>query len=112
MASLAEHIGNGASGVLDELLARDEELEAVTDELREQVDAMTQACALLERERTKYVDFFTQAPEAYVVTDLMGVGLEANVPPEALFGVEAGFFSRRPLPALLAPPKPPALLAL
>ncbi len=103
MASLAEHIGNGASGVLDELLARDEELEAVTDELREQVDAMTQACALLERERTKYVDLFTQAPEAYVVTDLMGVALEANVAAEALFGVEAGFLSGRPLIAFVAP---------
>lgn len=78
MASLAEHLGNGASGVLDELLARDEELEAVTDELREQVDAITRACALLERERTKYVDLFTHAPDAYVVTDLMGVAHRAT----------------------------------
>src|SRR5260370_34876769 len=51
MASLAEHIGNGASGVLDELLARDEELGAVNRRRLRPVCWETQAGAARRRRR-------------------------------------------------------------
>src|SRR5690348_12906587 len=54
----------------DELLARDESLAAATEELRQQRDALQRASLLIERERTKYWELFSAAPEAYVVTDL------------------------------------------
>ena len=88
--------------LLDELLARDEELAAASDELREQIDALTRACSLLERERSKYVDLFEHAPDAYVVTDLGGVAQDANEAAGHLFGVEPGFLAGRPLITFVA----------
>jgi PAS domain S-box-containing protein len=101
-AELAARWGDQAASVEDELLARDEELAATTDELRKQIAELSRACALLQRERAKYIDLFHHAPDAYVVTDLNGVGQEANEAAGALLGVERGFLCGRPLIGFVA----------
>ena len=93
---------DGAVNLIEEMRARDEELKAVTDELTEQIDTLQRSCALLERERAKYVDLFEQAPDAYVVTTLGGTVNEANVAARVLFGVEQGFLPGRPLISFVA----------
>jgi PAS domain-containing protein len=85
------------SDVLDELQARDEELAAVDDELRAQVVSLKHACELLERERSKYLDLFVNAPDACIVTDLNGFTQEANLRAAALFDVSPSFLAGRPL---------------
>ena len=80
------------------------ELTAIVEELAAQIEQSGRACALLERERAKYVDLFLRAPDAYVTTDSHGNIGEANVaagrllrvPPENLPGrALIGFIARR-----------------
>jgi PAS domain S-box-containing protein len=101
-ASLAARWGDTAADLIRELLARDQELAATTDELRQQLAALSHACALLERERCKYVDLFAHAPDACVVTDLAGVTQDANFAAEALLNVDAGFLVGRHLIGFVA----------
>jgi signal transduction histidine kinase len=94
--------GAGTIDLHDELLAGDEELQATAEELRAQIDALTRACALLERERSKYMDLFAHAPDAYVITDLRGITHDANVAAGLLFSVEPNFLAGRPLITFVA----------
>jgi PAS domain S-box-containing protein len=55
------------------------------DDLREQVHSLRHASARLERERSKYIDLFQHAPDAYLVTDAAGTIADANVAAGALF---------------------------
>ncbi len=80
------------------------ELSALAEELVAQLEQSGRACALLERERAKYVDLFLRAPDAYVTTDCRGDIEEANlaagrllqVAPENLPGrALIGFIARR-----------------
>jgi PAS domain S-box-containing protein len=70
-----------------------DELEA----LRVQVDSLRHESAMLERERSKYIDLFEHAPDAYLVTDPDGVIHEANLAAGALFDVEPSLLAGRPL---------------
>jgi PAS domain-containing protein len=88
--------------VIDEMTLRDEELKATTDELREQIDSLRRASALLERERCKYIDLFERAPEAYIVTDMAGTIDEANLAASTLFRTEPSFLAGRPLITFVA----------
>jgi PAS domain-containing protein len=83
--------------LLDELIARDEELAAIDEDLRGQVASLEQAAVLLERERAKYLDLFVNAPDAYVITDLAGTTQEANLRAAGLFNVPPQFLAGRPL---------------
>jgi PAS domain-containing protein len=98
----AKYRERGVEALIEELLARDEELAAVADELSRHVAGLSHACVLLERERCKYVDLFARASDAYVSTDLRGVGQDANAAAEALLNVERGFLRGRPLIAFVA----------
>ncbi len=98
----AKYRERGAAGLIEELLSRDDELTAVADELSRQIAGLAHACVLLERERCKYVDLFARASDAYVSTDLRGVGQDANPAAEALLNVESGFLRGRPLIAFVA----------
>ncbi len=100
--AIAARADGDANELLAELVARDEELAATSEELREQVAALRGACALLERERSKYLDLFAHAPGPYVVTDLLGVTQEANVAAGALLSVEEAFLRGRPLIGFVA----------
>src|SRR5580698_1035831 len=86
-----------SSDLIDEMTLRDEELRSTTDELREQIDSLRRASALLERERSKYIDLFEQAPDAYIVTNMAGVIDEANLAAAALFRAEPSFLGGRTL---------------
>ncbi|HEX4445399.1 MAG TPA: PAS domain-containing protein [Polyangiaceae bacterium] len=88
--------------LIEELTVRDEELRAVTDELREQVEAMKRAAALLERERSKYIQLFAHAPDAYIVTNLAGVIDEANIAAAGLFRTEPSLLANRGLITFVA----------
>lgn len=98
---LRPHLG-ARTDLLDELMARDEELAAVDDELRSQVASLEHACALLERERGKYLDLFVNAPDAYIVTDLAGITQEANLRAAGMFSVAPPFLAGRPLIGFVA----------
>jgi PAS domain-containing protein len=92
----------GLVNLVDEMTVRDEELKATTDELGEQIDSLRRACALLERERCKYLDLFEHAPDAYVVTTIAGVIDEANRAAGTHFRSEPAFLSGRPLITFVA----------
>jgi signal transduction histidine kinase len=99
------HNGAGRPGEIDlasEVAFRDAELKATADELGEQLDSLRRAAALLERERSKYLDLFEHAPEPYIVTNLAGVIDEANIAAGALFRTEPGFLAGRPLITFIA----------
>ncbi|MBV9949873.1 MAG: hypothetical protein JOZ69_23730 [Myxococcales bacterium] len=63
-AARSQNLPQGSTDLVGELLARDEELAAAAEELREQVEDLKRVAALLERERSKYLDIFALAPEA------------------------------------------------
>ncbi len=92
-----------ADSVSEGLLLRNQELSAVSEELREQISTLTRACSLLERERAKYVDLFTGAPNPYVVTDLAGVTQDANIAATALFGLDSASLVGRSLSSFVLP---------
>jgi PAS domain-containing protein len=91
-----------SSDLIDEMTVRDEELRSTTDELREQIESLRRASALLERERSKYIDLFEQAPDAYIVTNMAGVIDEANLAAAALFRAEPSFLGGRTLITFVA----------
>ncbi len=100
---LAAHVAEPSDlDLIEELNVRDEELRAVADELREQVESMRHAATLLERERSKYLSLFVDAPEAYLVTNLGGVIEEANLAASGLFRAEPGGLAGRPLVSYVA----------
>ncbi len=71
------------------------------DDLRQQVHSLRRASARLERERSKYIDLFEHAPDAYLVTDPAGVVAEANVAAGALFRADPSSLVGRSLSAFV-----------
>ncbi len=71
------------------------------EQLRLQVDSLRHESAVLERERSKYIDLFEHAPDAYLVTDPAGVICEANLAAGALFGAEPSSLTGRSLIAFV-----------
>jgi PAS domain-containing protein len=102
VATLATSPSYDSTSLTNELLARDEELTSAAQQLEQQIQALRKACALLERERSKYVDLFLNAPDAYVVTDLRGSTQDANIAAGTLLSVDAAFLRGRPLVAFVA----------
>ena len=88
--------------LVEEMKVRDEELRATADELGQQLDSVRHAAALLERERSKYMDLFEHAPDAYIVTNLAGTIEEANVAAGILFDAEARFLRGRSMITFVA----------
>jgi PAS domain-containing protein len=79
-----------------------EEVSAIVEELRSQIAQTAHACALLERERLKYVDLFMHAPDAYVMTDARGTIQEANLAVGRLLQVNRDLLPGRPLIGFVA----------
>src|SRR5689334_16733619 len=88
---------SGVDDLLQELHVRDEELRASVDALVAQTTELRRTSALLERERSKYVDLFVNAPEPYISTDQDGVISDANLAAAKLFSSEPEFLVRKPL---------------
>jgi PAS domain S-box-containing protein len=97
-----ESLGVGSLDNLHEIVAREEELGATIDDLRAQIEVLTRSFTLLERERSMYVDLFEQAPDPYVVTNLMGSTQDANIATCKLLSVARDFLQGRPLISFVA----------
>ncbi|MBI2884292.1 MAG: PAS domain S-box protein [Candidatus Methylomirabilis oxyfera] len=63
---------------LAELSTALEELNVLTEELRQQNDELLSTRQMVEAERRRYLDLFELAPDGYLVTDLDGIIQEAN----------------------------------
>src|SRR5579883_1122046 len=61
--------------VLEDIL---EELRVAEETVARQNDELTAAQLALDEERQRYRDFFKQAPDAYLVTNELGIVREAN----------------------------------
>jgi PAS domain S-box-containing protein len=86
---------------LAELEVQNEELTVADEELRVQMDELTRLSERVAGERQRYQELFDFAPDAYLITDVHGVILEANAAACAAFGVDRTRLRRRPLALLL-----------
>jgi PAS domain S-box-containing protein len=75
-----------------------EELRISEEELRVQNEELLRLRHIAEAERQRYLDLFTFAPDAYVVTDLAGTVREANLAAERLLGSPRDLLLGTPLP--------------
>ena len=83
--------------VFGELSRALEELHVATEELQEQNQQLLSTRGQVERERERYQQLFEEAPEAYLVTNAVGVIEEANAAAEQLFNVRRPFLIEKPL---------------
>ena len=83
--------------VLEELHSALEELNVAQEELKVQNEELTLVRAKMEAERKRYLDLFEFAPDGYLVTDQVGVILEANRAAVRLLNVSPQFLIRKPL---------------
>ncbi|MCT7954056.1 PAS domain-containing sensor histidine kinase [Laspinema palackyanum] len=83
--------------VFGELSTALEELHVATEELQEQNQQLLSTRGQVEIERERYQKLFEGAPEAYLVTNAVGVIEEANAAAEQLFNVRRPFLIDKPL---------------
>ena len=83
--------------VFGELSTALEELHVATEELQEQNHQLLSTREQVERERERYQQLFEGAPEAYLVTNAVGVIEEANTAAEQLLNVRRPFLIDKPL---------------
>ncbi len=88
-----------------------EELRVAAEELRLTHDALDESRAEAEAERRRYRDLFDQAPDAYLVSDLLGTIREANRATADLLQVEARFLPGKPLAVFVPEEGRPAFRA-
>lgn len=74
-----------------------QELQIAEEELRQQNEELATARTALETERQRYRDLFEFAPDAYLVTDLLGVIQEANAAADKLLQTAPGRLVGKPL---------------
>ncbi len=96
LTGLAEDITE-RKGLEQELNDKLDELEAARDDLKNSNDS-------LEIERTRYRELFESAPDAYCVTDLKGVVVEANRAAEDLFNFSRAELLGNPLAIFISMP--------
>lgn len=81
-----------------------EELQIVEEELRQQNEELAIACETTELERRRYQDLFDLAPDAYLVTDVVGIIKEANYVAAALLSVRQNYLVGKPFILFIAEP--------
>lgn len=81
----------------EELQTALEELNVAMEELRQQNEALSDAQQRILAEHARYVDLFNFAPDAYFITDCLGIIREANAAASVLTGVSQQFLHGRPL---------------
>lgn len=79
-----------------------EELQVVSEELREQNLALAEAHQALEQQRQKYQQLFDFAPDGYLVTDDQGIIQEANYAAGKLLQVMPIYLLGKPLGVYIA----------
>ena len=80
-----------------------EELHVAEEELRLQHEELLRVRAELEDQRHRYEELFQLAPDAYLVTNPMGIVREANRAASELLGIEPGFLIGKPLATYVDP---------
>jgi signal transduction histidine kinase len=88
---------------LQELRIQHEELIVAEEQLRAQLDELGRMGLRLEAERERYADLFDRAPDAYLVTDRLGVVRDANAATVELLAVEVRFLRGKPIASFVPP---------
>ncbi len=89
--------GNGRTESTDDLRMAIEELYVAEEELRLQHEELLAVRAELEDERRNYEELFQLAPDAYLVTNPLGIVREANRAAAELLDIESRFLLGKPL---------------
>ena len=93
---------------LVELGSASEIVGLATEELHQQNEELIQTRTLLEAERQRYQDLFEFAPDAYLVTDTLGMIREANHTTATLLKVSQNYVIGKPIVNFVALPDRPA----
>lgn len=80
-----------------------EELSVSEEELRVQHDELRGVTEQLAQERARYLDMFSAAPDAYLITDSHAVIREANAAAGEMFGLSHDRLSGKPISVFLSP---------
>ena len=83
--------------MLEELSAAVEELEVSTEEIHAQNEALAEAKKQLDLESARYRELFDLAPDGYLVTNTLGIILEANRAASELLGTPGHFLDQKPV---------------
>ena len=86
---------------LEEIRVHQEELAVADEALRAQLDALGHSNLRARAERDRYQQLFDLAPDAYFVTDRLGVIRDANASGARILAIEARFLIGKPLAALI-----------
>src|SRR5437763_9897857 len=86
----------------EDLRATIEELYVAEEELRLEHEELLRARAEADDQRRRYEELFQLAPDAYVVTNALGVVREANRAAAEMLGVEPRFLVGKPLATFVA----------
>jgi PAS domain S-box-containing protein len=78
-----------------------EELNVAEEEMRQQADELVMTRGQLESERLRYMELFNEAPDAYLVTDELGVVREANRAAEQMLQIDRIWLRGKPFAALV-----------
>jgi two-component system, cell cycle sensor histidine kinase and response regulator CckA len=87
---------------VDDLRLALEELRVADEELRQQNEELNAAHLELDNVRHRYQELFELAPDAYLVTSLIGIIAEANQSAGSLFGIAPQFLTGKALAAYVA----------
>jgi PAS domain S-box-containing protein len=80
-----------------------EELHVAAEELQQQNDELMAARDDVDSQRRNYQELFDLAPEAYLVTDALGIIRQANEAAVVLLHVRGEFLKGKPLATFIAP---------
>jgi PAS domain S-box-containing protein len=97
---------------VDELRLALEQLRVADEELRQQNEELNAAHLELDVERQRYRELFDLAPDAYLVTNLTGIIVEANQSASRLLGIAPPFLTGKALAAYIATEDRPRFRAL
>src|SRR6476661_10252202 len=103
---------DGRTDSTEDLRMAIEELYVAEEELRLQHEELLGVRAELEDQRRRYEELFQLAPDAYLVTNPMGIVREANRAAAELIGVEPRFLLGKPLMSFVDSEDRPDLRAL
>ena len=93
----SEAMDSDLKEMLQEFMTALEELRVADDELRSQNEVLVAGRQALEEERQRYQELFELAPDAYLITDHVGVVREANQAALLLLNIDYKFLVGKPL---------------
>jgi PAS domain S-box-containing protein len=102
VGQLADEAGDASEQVIEELHTALEELRVAQEELRQQNEELAAAHYEVEAERRRYQELFQLAPDAYLVTSLTGIIIEANESAARLFAILPEFLPGKALAAYIS----------